>query len=154
MMMPRNESVGVDWVKCTPSVVWVGADEGEVVLLRGFSGGLVAEKLSKVQIARGPTSLDLFTHLPRGGEHVEKLRSSRLRSFVQPEIGVFGPSRNHAGTSMGACIECFNKLRSSRKMVRGVPAPADLLHSPPAVLKPISKGQSFGHRTGRKTRSW
>jgi hypothetical protein len=39
MEMPRNESVGVDWVKCTPSVVWVAVDEGEVVLPWGLLWG-------------------------------------------------------------------------------------------------------------------
>lgn len=154
MKIPRNESVGVGWVKCTLSVVWVVAVEGEAVLPWGLSGGLVAEKLSKVPIARGPTSLDQCTHLPRRGEHIEKRRSSRMRSFVQPETGVLGSSRNHVGTHIRVCIGCFNKLRTSRTMVREVPALADLLQSPLAVLKPVSKERGFGHRTGRRTRSW
>jgi hypothetical protein len=108
MEMHRNESVGVD--QCTPSAVWVGADEGEVMLLRGLLLGARDREALLGADSEAP-------HLPRP-----------------------------------IYLPC--KSTSSRKSVRDVPTTVDLLHSWPTVLKPISRGRGFGHRTERRARSW
>jgi hypothetical protein len=152
--MPRNEFVGVVWVKCTPSVIWVTADEGEVVLPRGLLWGLVTKKFSNVQIARRPTSLDLFTHLLRTGEPVETVATGPIGSLESGSKRPKRGSRHPKRESEEDTKELFNRLRSSRKSVGGIMATVDLLHSGLAVLEPRSRGRGFGHRTGRRTRNW
>jgi hypothetical protein len=108
MEMHRNESVGVD--QCTPSAVWVGADEGEVMLLRGLLWGARDREALQGADSEAP-------HLPRP-------------------------------------IHLPCESTSSRRSVGDVPTTVDLLHSWPTVLKPISRGRGFGHRTERRARSW
>jgi hypothetical protein len=81
MEMHRNESVGVDRVKCTPSVVWVGAYEGEVMLLRGLLLGARDREALLGADSEAPTSLNLFTYLARA-----RLLGSRSGTFRQRSI--------------------------------------------------------------------